>query len=131
MLSVPGAKLICTKDPLDMRDPTPWLLRCTGFGYNPCGRMNQVTNNERERLVKCLIFVGPVAIRNAFKLAVIDRILLEDIAEGAFETLSESSLVLLGLKLVVSIFTRPRFGLMVRGRPVAGRSAGHRARQSL
>ena len=91
--------------------------------------MNQGVDIDQEKAAKRLVLISPVAIRNAFKLAVVNGILFEDVAEGALETLSEPSLILLGLLVVGSIFTRYRSCLMMRGRPVTGRTTGHRARQ--
>ena len=89
---------------------------------------------KRRKTAGCLVLIGPVTIRNAFELAIIDRILLENVAKGTLETLSESNLVLLGFMVVATFFTRLTrygFGLMVRGRTIASRTAGHSARQGL
>jgi len=63
---------------------------------------------------ECLVFVGPMTIRDAFKLAVVDRILLEDVANRTFESLADSRLVAIWLLVIRRMLTCSSFRCVVR-----------------
>mgnify|MGYP006965941510 CR=1 FL=1 len=55
-----------------------------------------------------------MTIRDAFKLAVIDGILLEDVAKRTFESLSDSRLVAVWLLVIRLMLTCSSFRCVVR-----------------
>lgn len=62
---------------------------------------------------KLLVLIRPMTIRDAFKLAVIDGILLEDVAERTFESLPDSRLIAVWLLVVELVLTCSSFRSVV------------------